>query len=111
MINDTLHRGLTFKADTVVVKVDGQTMTEGTDYYLYYVGDAHQTTAEFLNGKTFIIAFEDVVKSTRIDIGDAVEVTYNATVNSDAVVGIDPNTNKVNVEYSDNPDEDSRGDF
>ena len=111
MINDTLSDGLTFLPDTVVVKVDGETMILGQDYHLYYENDSHGTTSAFLAGKTFIVAFEDIVESTKINIGDAVEVTYNANVNANAVVGVNPNTNEVNVQYSTNPDKDGRGDY
>ncbi len=120
MINDTLHPGLTFNPDTVVVKVtkpavgtegeDGYqaavttTLTKDTDYYLYH----GESADSILNGKTFIIAFKDVVTSGYGGYG--VEVTYTATVNSNAVVGVNPNTNKVNVEYSNNPDKDERHD-
>jgi len=117
MINDTLSTGLTFDPTTVVVKVGGTTLADGTDYYLYYVGDTHNTTATMLNGKTFIVAFKDIVA----DIADtskttfvkdaAVEITYSATVNGNAVVGVDPNNNKANVEFSNNPDKDGKGDF
>ena len=117
MINDTLSAGLTFNPETVVVKVGGTKLTEGTDYYLYYVGDSHSTNTAILGDKTFIVAFNDIVA----DIADtdkptfvkdaAVEVTYSATVNSNAIVGVDPNNNKVNVEFSNNPDKDGKGDF
>lgn len=116
MINDTLSTGLTFKPESVVVKVGGNKLTEGTDYYLYYVGDSHSTTAAMLNGKTFIVAFKDVVadvtaETPKYAAGDAVTVTYSATVNKDAVVGVDPNNNKASVTYSNDPDKDGKGDF
>ena len=120
MINDTLSAGLTFNPDTLVVKVGGVELTKGTDYYLYYNNEEdpnNAATLTILNGKTFIVAFDDVVA----DIADtskthfvkdaAVEITYTATVNSDAVVGINPNKNEVNIEYSNNPDKDGKGDY
>ena len=154
MVNDTLSEGLTFNADSVVVKINrpardaqyapkdrfayeaeanlagyskkpGQTddseeywekpattastteLVKDTDYYLYSDKTADAT---ILGAKTFVIAFENIVESTKIEIGDEVEVTYNATVNSDAITGINPNTNKVTIEYSNNPDKDHRED-
>ena len=90
---------------------------ENKDYYLYYDNGAEpgdddydEETIELLNGKSFIIAFDDIVKNAKTGIGYGVEVTYSATVNSNAVSGVDPNNNKVNVEYSNNPDKDERGD-
>ena len=106
MINDTLSDGLTFNPDTVVVKVGDTTLTKGTDYYLY-------TDAATVGDKTFIIAFEDVVKDIKAKkyaTGDTVTITYSATVNSNAISGINPNKNEVYVEYSNNPDKDGRGD-
>ena len=84
-------------------------LVKGTDYYLYS-NKTDETEAAVLGSKTFVIAFEDIVKSTKIAIGDQVEVTYNATVNSSAITGVNPNTNKVTIEYSNNPDKDERGD-
>ena len=82
-------------------------LVKGTDYYLYSDKTAD---AAVLGTKTFVIAFADIVASDKIAIGDTVEVTYNATVNSDAITGINPNTNKVTIEYSNNPDKDHRED-
>jgi fimbrial isopeptide formation D2 family protein/LPXTG-motif cell wall-anchored protein len=111
MINDTLSTGLTFDPTSVVVKVGDTTLTEGTDYYLY----ADKTAdAAVLGTKTFIVAFNDVVADIAAEkyaTGDTITVTYNATINSDAVVGVDPNNNKANITYSNNPDKDGKGDF
>ena len=111
MINDTLSAGLTFDPTSVVVKVGDNVLVKGTDYYLY----ADKTAdAAVLGTKTFIIAFEDVVKDIadeKYAVGDTVTVTYSATVNSNAVVGVDPNNNTANVQYSNDPDKDGRGDF
>lgn len=113
IINDTLSEGLTFKPETLVVKVGGQTLVKDRDYYLY--ADA-ETDAAVLNGKTFIVAFNDIVANiadanlSSFVIGAPVEITYSATVNSSAVTGVNPNTNSVNVQFSNNPDKDQRGD-
>ena len=111
MINDTLSAGLTFNPDSLVVKVGGTTLTKGTDYYLYADKNAD---ADVLGTKTFIVAFKDVVAdiaANKYATGAAVEITYTATVNSNAVVGVEPNNNKVNVQFSNNPDKDGKGDF
>ena len=111
MINDTLSAGLTFDPMSVVVKVGDKVLAKGTDYYLYADKNAD---AAVLGTKTFIIAFEDVVADIAAEkyaVGDTVTVTYSATVNSNAVVGVDPNNNTANVQYSNDPDKDGRGDF
>lgn len=111
MINDTLSNGLTFDPNSVVVKVGDTTLVKDTDYYLY----ADKTAdAAVLGTKTFIVAFKDVVAdivARKYAAGDTITVTYNATVNSNAVVGVDPNNNKANITYSNNPDKDGKGDF
>jgi fimbrial isopeptide formation D2 family protein/LPXTG-motif cell wall-anchored protein len=134
MINDTLSEGLTFNPESVKVVVSGPAVaddpattdvneavaarenvelsatTSPADYYLY---SDKETQAAVLGDKTFIIAFEDIVKgiaAKKYLPGDTITITYTATVNSDAVVGVDPNTNKANVEFSNNPDKDGRGD-
>ena len=111
MINDTLSEGLTFDPDSVVVKVGNTTLVKDTDYYLY----ADKTAdAAVLGTKTFIVAFKDVVADITAEkyaAGDDITVTYSATVNSNAVVGVDPNNNKANITYSNNPDKDEKGDF
>jgi len=128
IMNDTMSEGLTFNND-VVVKVnigtdkagwldrDGEgavknfdnskfdsetglyTLTAGTHYYVYTGDDAE--------GKTFQIAFEDIMKFA---INSDVIVTYSAQVNSDAITGVDPNTNDINIDYSNTPGKSERGD-
>jgi fimbrial isopeptide formation D2 family protein/LPXTG-motif cell wall-anchored protein len=121
MINDTLSSGLTFNPATVVVKVGGTELTKDTDYYLYYddgtTSEANTATKAILNGKTFIVAFKDIVadvndenKPAFVENADII-VTYTATVNSNAVTGVNPNTNDANVTYSNNPDKDGKGDY
>lgn len=121
MVNDTLSTGLTFNPETVVVKVGGTELTKDEDYYLYYDDGTNSaintTTKTILGDKTFIIAFEDIVEDIAdtskeyFVAGASVEVTYTATVNADAISGVDPLNNKVNIEYSNNPDKDGRGDY
>ena len=109
MVNDTLSAGLTFDPASVKVEVGGDELTAGTDYYLYYAPDDNA----ILNGKTFIVAFEDMVKDIadeKYATGDTINVYYSGIINSDAIVGVDPNNNKANVTYSRNPDQDERHD-
>ena len=100
IINDTLSSGLTFNND-IKVTVGGTEITASADngYYLYTGNDA--------DGKTFKISFKDISK---FDIDADIVVTYSATLNSDAVVGEDPNTNDVYIEYSNNPEKSEQKD-
>ena len=118
MVNDTLSTGLTFDPASVKVEIVDKddntkvtTLTKTTDYYLY----ADKTAdAAVLGSKTFIVAFKDMVAditAKKYNAGDTINVYYSGIINSDAVVGVDPNNNKANVTYSNNPDKDGKGDF
>ena len=41
--------------------------------------------------------------------GETITVVYTATLNKDAVIGMNPNTNKAVVEYSNDPKSDGNG--
>lgn len=98
VINDTLSSGLTFNADSVVVKVGDTIQTPGTDYVLY--------TGDQADGHTFQVAFKDIKSKT---VGQPITVTYNAVVNSNAVIGNPGNPNEVDLIYSNNPNDSSDG--
>lgn len=115
VINDTLSTGLTLNDDYEAgnaektggfkVTVGGTELTRDTDYFVY----KNVTEGEGENAKTytFQIAFNNI-KDYRI--GDAIVITYSATVNENAVIGTNPNTNKVTLTYSNNPNDSSRKD-
>ena len=94
-ITDTMSNGLTFKGNTIKVKI-GDSDLANTDYTL--------TTVPGENEKfTFKLSINDVKKYT---VGDRIVVTYDATVNDQAIAEIsknhavlkysnDPNTNEL----------------
>lgn len=96
VLNDTLSTGLTFDATSVEVEVSGQeaALVKDTDYKLY--------TGKEAGDKTFQIAMLDA-KSLA---GKTITVTYSATVNKDAVIGVAGNSNTYDVDYSNNPEYD-----
>lgn len=101
VVDDTLSKGLTLDADSFVVKVGDATLTKGTDYYVY-------TSKDDATGKTnFHLAFANIKDYTK---DAAISIKYNATVNEDAVIGTDPNTNTAKLIYSNNPSQSDRGD-
>lgn len=100
VLDDTLSKGLTLDEDSFVVTVDGKTLTKGKDYYVYVTENKDGTTS-------FKLAFEDI-KNYTVDV--AISVKYNATVNENAVIGTTPNTNTVNLIFSNNPNQSGRGD-
>ena len=107
-INDTLSAGLTFK-ELTSVKI-GDTNLEEANYKLTNpVGeDAQKLTLELKNMATGT----DGSMTPNIEVypvGATITVTYTATVNEKAVTGINPNTNKASVTYSNDPSTDGTG--
>lgn len=96
---DTMSAGLTFDADSVVVKVKNVELKKDADYTVTPTSD----TA----GATIIIDLSDSIKEQTA--GDNIEVTYTATLNKDAVVGVNGNDNSVKVVYSNDPSNPSEG--
>lgn len=87
VINDVLSEGLDYNKDASIT-VGGQTYTGVTPSY--------DSAARKLT-----IDFSGVVKG--LNPGDAIVVTYSATLNEKAVAGEDKASNKAYVEYSNNP--------
>lgn len=92
---DTLSKGLTFK-NTVSVKIG---TTELQDSAGYSFTQTNQALAWELNN---FINHKDKA-------GQTIEILYEATLNGDAAVGMDPNTNEVKVEYSNDPENNGTG--
>ncbi|MCD7728052.1 MAG: SpaH/EbpB family LPXTG-anchored major pilin [Ruminococcus sp.] len=105
IFHDTLSDGLTLDASSIVVTIDGTTI----DSSLYTVNTDPSDC-------TFEVAFTDIISagtnnSTPVTVTTTsqVVVTYNATLNSDAVVGLNGNPNEVYLEYSNNPNQGGEG--
>lgn len=96
-ISDTLSKGLTFDATTVVVKIGNTTLTAGTNYTL-----TEPVNPEADN--TFKIEFtkKQLGNNVEHDTGATIVVTYKATLNSNALT-TDKESNKATLEYSNNP--------
>lgn len=88
-ITDTLSAGFD-AASNIVVKVDGSTVTAGTDTYSVTTGTG-----------TFTVSFADAY--IRANGGKSVVVTYSATVNSSAGLNYDANTNTATIKFSNDP--------
>lgn len=100
IINDTLSKGLTYKAiDSIKV---GQT-TLTTDDYTVETSDAG-------NGKTAVkIVFKDFLEKYKDEVGSSIVVEYKATLNENAAAGT-AEVNKASLTYSNDPDFDYKGD-
>lgn len=107
-INDTLSAGLTFK-ELTSVKI-GDTNLEEANYKLTnpVEEDAQKLTLELKNMATGTTG-SMTPNTTVYPVGATITVTYTATVNEKAVTGINPNTNKASVTYSNDPSTDGTG--
>ena len=102
IVNDTLSKGLTFN-DDVVIKIGNDTLTKGTDYTVTTTGGEGQQT-------NVRIVFKDFIQY-KDQAGDAITITYSATLNENAVIGaVDGNPNKAQLIYSNDPNYDYDGD-
>ena len=90
ILRDTMSAGLTFNADSVVVKV-GNTIVDKSNY----------TVTPNKDGYTFVVEFNDsyivtLPKNTKI------EVYYTATLNENAIVEGNGNPNELDLAYGEN---------
>lgn len=113
IFNDTLSDGLTLQEDTINVYIavnkddevgNYTALTEGDDYTL-------TTTNTENGGGSFSIAFDDLKTAPYIAEGNRnyVIVTYDATLNANAEIGLDGNLNRVNLQFSNDPNGDGLG--
>ena len=86
VFHDTMYKGLTYNGDASA-SVDGFIATTGTD----------------TNGNTTITITNADVLDDGVTAGSTITVTYTATLNSDAIIGTAGNSNKVKLEYSNDP--------
>ena len=103
VFHDTASEGLTLpteKGVKVYVADDkaGVTKTEITDSAKVAVSDQNLT-----------VSFKDLKTVKGVSQGKFIIVEYSAMLNSKAVIGLDGNTNTVNLEYSNNPNNSGEG--
>lgn len=107
IFHDTMSKGLTYSNDAIVY-VDN---ADGNGPVV--VPDTKYTIESKLNAKTegtdLTISFEDVKLVDGINEKSKIVVKYTALLNSDAIIGLDGNTNEVYLEYSNNPNFDGTG--
>ena len=100
--SDTLSKGLDLK-EVLSVKVGNTTLTAkstgANTYALAYDEDT----------RTLTVTLNDFYNSYKNHTGETITVAYTATLNKDAVIGMNPNTNKAVVEYSNDPKSEGTG--
>ena len=102
--HDKESAGLTFKPETVVVKIDGHVVNSG-DYTV---------TSPASDRDTFDVSFTDLKTVTAADnykahAGSVITVEYSSTLNDQAVLGSAGNPNTMHITYSNNPNDDQGG--
>ncbi|MBO4877201.1 MAG: SpaH/EbpB family LPXTG-anchored major pilin [Ruminococcus sp.] len=95
VINDDLSDGLSFNND-VKVYVNGAADPIASNLYEVQQG----TDAD---GHTFQIVFKDFYTNFNNKAGQAIRVTYSATLDEDAKITNEGNPNTANLTYSNNP--------
>ncbi len=100
--SDTLSKGLDLK-EVLSVKVGNTTLTAKS------TGANTYALAYDKSNRTLTVTLNDFYNSYKNRTGDTITVVYTATLNKDAVIGMNPNTNKAVVEYSNDPKSDGTG--
>lgn len=113
IFNDTLSNGLTLQADTIKVYIAVDKDDEVGNYTALTAGEDYTLTLNNVEngGGSFSIAFNDLKTAPYMDQGNRqyVIVTYDATLNANAEIGLDGNPNDVYLEFSNNPNGDGLG--
>lgn len=117
IFTDTLSNGLTLQADTIKVYIARNPYDQVNNYEPLVMGADYTLDVQNIGengGGSFSIAFEDL-KTNRYLTGANKEeyhyviVTYDATLNTNAVIGLDGNPNSVDLQFSNNPNGDGLG--
>lgn len=102
IFHDTLSNGLTLNESSIKVYVAsdkaGTGKAEITDW------------TKKVTGQSFTVSFADIKSVSGVSNGKYIIVEYTATLNENAVVGLDGNPNTVYLEYSNKPDQSGTGD-
>ena len=101
-VTDTLSKGLDLKA-ILSVKVGSTELKAGKTGANTYALSYDKTN------RILTVTLNDFYNSYKDHVGETITVVYTATLNKDAVIGMNPNTNKAVVEYSNDPKSDGTG--
>ena len=99
---DTLSKGLDLKA-ILSVKVGSTELKAGKTGANTYALSYDKTN------RILTVTLNDFYNSYKDHVGETITVVYTATLNKDAAIGMNPNTNKAVVEYSNDPKSDGTG--
>ena len=110
-MSDMQSKGLTLNEDSFTVTVGGTTLKEDQDYTVMVEKYQGEDKIEYIDTTDeYPTAFEiNFSKIKDYTAGAAIKVTYTAELNKDAAIYPAANPNKVNLHYSNNPNEDYGG--
>ena len=99
---DTLSKGLDLKA-ILSVKVGSTELKAGKTGANTYALSYDKTN------RILTVTLNDFYNFYKDHVGETITVVYTATLNKDAVIGMNPNTNKAELEFSNKPGTDETG--
>ena len=114
VVHDTLSKGLTYVPDSLQIRLvkEGETSVTPTAgvHYTLAVSEATEetTTSIYAGGTKLTVTFTDL-KALVVEEGWTVEITYQAVLNEESIVGNPGNPNKAKLEYSNNPNWNGEG--
>lgn len=103
VFHDTASEGLTLpaKEGVKVYVADNKADANKTDIT--------DSAVVAVSGQNLTVSFKDLKTVEGVSQGKFIIVEYSATLNSNAVIGLEGNTNTVNLEYSNNPNNSGEG--
>ena len=116
VFTDTASKGLTIDTSSVAVHLDSETGTDITSMFTIAVSDYSGDDAKYTGGQVLTVTANAGTNGTylkenaSITSESKIVVTYTATLNEDAVIGVNGNPNKVDLTYSNNPNKGGEGD-
>lgn len=99
IVHDTMSAGLDLIDTSFIITVDGEEIVRGTDYTVNVIEEIDEPTIITITFNQFI--------AYKTQIGAPIVIEYSAYVNENALISVPEevknNTNKVYLEYSNNP--------
>lgn len=108
IVNDTLSEGLTFNNDLTIKIGTDTVLSNSSDYTVTQTQDPESPTPGTGSKTKLEIVFKDFITKKNL-AGQAITITYSATVNEYAEIGTTGNLNTANLEYSNNPNVEYEG--
>lgn len=105
IVNDTLSKGLTLDKNSIAITIGSTRLNPVSNYATVTVDPATPTDGVTTSLK---IVFKDFIQ-WKPNAGQDIVITYDATLDKDAVIGNTGNTNDATLTYSNDPNYDYTG--